>query len=84
MARSRAAQDSRLVKVVLTVKGRHALETLRCDEQDVMATVFRRLPVAGRASIVAALEAVQAALEPDQASGDRCCAEPCPPSRLAR
>jgi DNA-binding MarR family transcriptional regulator len=62
VSRARASEDSRFVTVVLTSKGRNALETLRCDEQDVMAKVFRRLPIAGRASIIEALETVQAAL----------------------
>ena len=76
VARARAAPDSRIVTVVLTPKGRNALETLRCDEQDVMAKVFGRLPTAGRASIVEALEAVQSALDSEgDASAEACCAE---------
>ena len=63
VARARAAEDGRQVTVALTPRGRAALETLRCDEQDVMAKIYRRLPVAGRAPIVDALEAVQAALD---------------------
>lgn len=75
VSRARSAGDSRMVTVVLTPKGRNALETLRCDEQDVMARVFARLPTAGRASIVQALEAVQAALVSEGgASTDACCA----------
>ncbi len=75
VARARSAEDSRMVTVALTPKGRNALETLRCDEQDVMAKVFARLPTAGRASIVEALEAVQAALDSQSApSAAACCA----------
>ena len=76
VSRARPAEDSRIVTVVLTPKGRNALETLRCDEQDVMAKVFGRLPTARRSSLVDALEAVQAALESDgDASGEACCAD---------
>ena len=76
VSRARAAADSRIVAVVLTPKGRNALETLRCDEQDVMAKVFGRLPTARRSSIVEALESVQAALESDgDALAEACCAD---------
>jgi DNA-binding MarR family transcriptional regulator len=76
VSRARAAEDSRIVTVVLTPKGRNALETLRCDEQDVMAKVFGRLPTARRGSIVEALETVQAALESEgDSSAEACCAD---------
>jgi DNA-binding MarR family transcriptional regulator len=82
VARARA---SRIVRVVLTPKGRNALETHRCDEQDVMAKVFGRLPTAGRASIVEALEAVQAALDSGGLTADEaCCALDQAPKRAAR
>ena len=79
VARARAAEDSRIVTVVMTPKGKNALETLRCDEQDVMAKIFGKLPVGRRTSIVEALEAVQVALEsqPDAPAGG-CC----PPGNL--
>jgi DNA-binding MarR family transcriptional regulator len=84
VSRARPAEDSRIVTVVLTPKGRNALETLRCDEQAVMAKVFGRLPIAGRASLVEALETVQAALEAgDVASDQACCADE-QPKRAAR
>jgi len=83
VARARATEDSRIVTVVLTPKGRNALETLRCDEQDVMAKVYGRLPAARRDSIVEALEAVQAVLDPDGlATDEACCAPDQPPERL--
>jgi DNA-binding MarR family transcriptional regulator len=78
VARARATEDSRVVTVALTLRGRKALETLRCDEQDIMARVFRRLPTASRGAIVEALEVVQAALAvgaPAPADAP-CCAEP--------
>ena len=83
VSRSRASEDSRIVTVVLTPKGRNALETLRCDEQDVMAKVFRRLPTANRAAIVEALETVQAALDSDDVAAEACCADVAP-KRAAR
>lgn len=84
VARARPAEDSRIVTVVLTAKGKDALQTLRCDEQDVMAKVFRRLPPAGRVSLVEALETVQTALDNgDIASDQACCADEAP-KRAAR
>jgi DNA-binding MarR family transcriptional regulator len=65
--------------VVLTSKGRNALETLRCDEQDVMSRVYRRLPTAERASLIEALEVVEAALDSGEvAAEEACCAGPAP------
>jgi DNA-binding MarR family transcriptional regulator len=84
VARARPAEDSRIVTVVLTAKGKDALETLRCDEQDVMAKVFRRLPATGRAALVDALETVQAALENDVVAADDPCCAADTPKRAAR
>jgi DNA-binding MarR family transcriptional regulator len=84
VARARPAEDSRIVAVVLTTKGKDALETLRCDEQDVMAKVFRRLPAPGRASLVEALETVQAALDNDVVASDQACCADESPKRAAR
>jgi DNA-binding MarR family transcriptional regulator len=84
VSRARAAEDSRVVTVVLTPKGRNALETLRCDEQDVMSRVYRRLPTAERVSLVEALEAVESALDSGEvAAEEACCAAPAP-KRAAR
>ena len=85
VSRARSEEDSRFVTVVLTSRGKTALKTLRCDEQDVMAKVFRRLPPAGRAAIVEALETVQAALDCDGVtSAEACCADEAAPKRAAR
>ena len=85
VSRVRSAEDSRFVTVVLTSKGKHALETLRCDEQDVMARVFRRLPPTGRAAIVEALETVQAALASDGVTSvEACCVDEATPRRAVR
>jgi len=84
VSRARSPGDSRIVRVALTPKGRNALENLRCDEQDAMARVFARLPTAGRASIVEALEAVQAALDAKSgASAEACCAPNAPAAKRA-
>jgi DNA-binding MarR family transcriptional regulator len=74
VTRARSAQDSRIVAVALTAKGRQALQTLQCDEQDVMAKVYRRLPASKRTSLIEALEAVHGALEGDHVSTQPCCA----------
>jgi len=84
VSRARATEDSRIITVVLTPKGRNALETLRCDEQDVMAKVFGRLPMAGRTSLVEALEKVQAALEADDVASDQACCADEQPKRAVR
>ena len=85
VSRVRSEEDSRFVTVVLTSKGKSALENLRCDEQDVMAKVFRKLPTADRSSIIQALEAVQAALDSDGVASDAaCCVDEAPTKRAAR
>jgi DNA-binding MarR family transcriptional regulator len=84
VARGRAAGDSRIVTVALTPKGRNALETLCCDEQDVMARVFGRLPSAERAALVQALEAVDHALCSDVGASDEACCATDAPKRAAR
>jgi DNA-binding MarR family transcriptional regulator len=84
VARARATGDARFVTVVLTARGREALVTLRCDERDVMAKVFGRLPGARRASIVEALEAVEVALQSDHGPGSEACCAPDVCKRAAR
>jgi DNA-binding MarR family transcriptional regulator len=85
VSRVRSEEDSRFVTVVLTSKGKGALETLRCDEQDVMAKVFRRLPAADRGAIVEALEALRAALDSDGVAAEAaCCVDEAPAKRAAR
>lgn len=84
VARARPPEDSRIVTVVLTPKGRNALETLCCDEQDVMAKIFDRLPTARRAAIVQALETLETALHADRATGGVACCAPDAPKRAAR
>ena len=84
VSRVRSEEDSRFVTVALTSRGRNALKTLRCDEQDVMAKVFRRLPATHRAAIVEALETVQAALDDGVTSVEACSVDEAPPRRAVR
>jgi DNA-binding MarR family transcriptional regulator len=74
LARARDGEDGRVVKVKLTAKGRRALETLRCDERDVLRDVYARLPAAERSGAVRALELLRSCLETADASGAACCA----------
>ena len=74
LARARDGEDGRVVKVKLTRKGRRALETLRCDERDVLRDVYDRLPAAERSGTVRALEVLRSCLETTGADGAACCA----------
>lgn len=73
--RARHPNDSRVVTVALTRKGANALETLRCDERDVMAKLYTRIPAGSRATALRALELVQIALEPEVEATAGCCAD---------
>lgn len=83
VARSRHPEDSRVVTVALTRHGKEALETLCCDEADVMAKVLQRLPAAERPGVVEALELLRTALESDARAG-ACCADDSATKRVAR
>jgi DNA-binding MarR family transcriptional regulator len=81
--RARRSDDSRVVTVVLTRKGATALETLRCDEKDVMGKLYGRLPTANRAAALQMLELLHVALDSDADAEDAvCCGEP-PAKRTA-
>jgi len=84
VTRSRHPEDSRVVTVALTRHGKEALETLCCDEEDVMAKVYQRLPAAGRSGVVEALELLRSALESDVAGAAACCADDAATKRAAR
>jgi len=60
--------------VSVTTKGRRALETLRCDERDVLEDVYERLPVGDRPKVVKALELLRTCLDESGASAAACCA----------
>jgi DNA-binding MarR family transcriptional regulator len=78
VSRARRHDDSRIVMVILTRKGTTALETLQCDEKDVIARLYQRIPSASRSSVVEALELVLIALAPSDEEQVACCPDPQP------
>jgi DNA-binding MarR family transcriptional regulator len=76
-SRSRHPDDSRVVTVALSPRGKQALETLRCEEEDVMAKLYQQLPAAQRPGVLEALELLRAALEKG-AGAASCCADVTP------
>jgi DNA-binding MarR family transcriptional regulator len=80
LLRARSAEDARVVQVRLTAKGKRALESLRCDERDVLEDVYQRLPPAERPVILKALEALQSCL--GESAGVPCCS-PARPGKSA-
>jgi len=81
LTRARDAEDGRVVTVKLTAKGRRALDTLRCDERDVLRDVYDRLPARERSGTIRALAILRDCLETTtEASGAACC----PPAPAAR
>ena len=77
LLRSRSEKDGRIVEVMLTPKGKRALNTLRCGERDVLGDVYDRLSPAERPRIVKALETLSACLVKTD-GGAACCAPPAP------
>jgi len=73
LLRARSAEDGRIVYVKLTPKGKRALETLRCEERDVLKDVYQRLPVAERPSVIKALEVLQGCLARSEGAAEACC-----------
>ena len=80
LSRSRSAEDGRVVHVGITPKGKRALESLRCDERDVLAGVYERLPAHERPKVVKALEALRTCLERPEGAAAACC----PPAAVRR
>jgi MarR family transcriptional regulator, organic hydroperoxide resistance regulator len=74
LLRSRSSEDGRVVYVGITAKGKRALETLRCDERDVLEGVYERLPPAERPKVVKALEVLRTCLEEAENAEPACCA----------
>jgi DNA-binding MarR family transcriptional regulator len=74
--RARSAEDARVVHVRLTTKGRRALETLRCDERDVLTGVYQSLSAAERPGVLKALEILRSCLGESGTTAAACC----PPS----
>jgi DNA-binding MarR family transcriptional regulator len=83
LTRARSSEDGRVVHVRITPKGKRALETLHCEEQDVLESVYERLPVNERPGIVKALEALHGCLGAADATGAACCA-PTPIRKVTR
>lgn len=73
LLRARSAEDARVVHVRLTTKGKRALETLRCDERDVLTSVYESLPAAERPGVLKALEVLQSCLGASGTTGAACC-----------
>jgi DNA-binding MarR family transcriptional regulator len=83
LSRSRSAEDGRKVHVAISAKGKRALESLRCDERDVLADVYERLPAAQRPRVLQALEALRTCLD-EPACNDADCCPPVPIRKDAR
>ncbi len=73
--RTRSAEDGRVVVVKLTPKGRRALKTLRCDEEETFEKLYERVPAATRPQVIEALEVLDECLS---STGDRPCCTPGP------
>jgi DNA-binding MarR family transcriptional regulator len=76
LSRSRSAEDGRVVYVKLTPRGKKALETLQCEERDVLKDVYERLPADERPKVIRALQVLHDCLDGSDAAGAACC----PPS----
>ncbi len=76
LLRARSAEDGRIVHVELTAKGKRALNTLRCEEREVLSDVYERLPPSDRPKVLKALESLSSCLEKTQ-NGEACC-QPAP------
>src|SRR3954451_15083434 len=74
-ARTRSAEDGRVVTIKLTAKGRRALDTLRCDEEDTFGKIYETVPAAARPQLVKALAILDGRLNgaPSAAGDDPCC-----------
>jgi DNA-binding MarR family transcriptional regulator len=79
LRRSRSAEDGRVVNVDISAKGRRALDTLCCDERDVLGEIYHRLPAAERARVTQSLEVLRTCLE--SPAPDAAC---CTPARLRK
>jgi DNA-binding MarR family transcriptional regulator len=72
LLRARSAEDGRIVHVELTAKGKRALNTLRCEEREVLSDVYERLPPSERPKVLKALESLSTCLERTE-NGEACC-----------
>jgi DNA-binding MarR family transcriptional regulator len=62
LLKRRDEADGRAVRLVLSSKGKAALNTLQCGEEEVLSAIFDRLLPQDRVGIIRALEKVDAAL----------------------
>jgi DNA-binding MarR family transcriptional regulator len=67
VAKRRAKDDGRAVRLVLTSRGRTALDALQCGQKEVLSGVFDRVPAAERAPAIRALRVVEWALTGEDA-----------------
>jgi DNA-binding MarR family transcriptional regulator len=81
--RARSAEDGRVVTVKLTAKGRRALESLRCDEEETFQRIYEAVPPATRLQIVKTLQILDECLTAANTNEAPCCA-PVPTARLGR
>jgi len=79
--RVRSAEDGRVVTVKLTAKGRRALESLRCDEEETFQKIYEKVSPASRPKILKTLEILDECLS--GADQEPCCA-PAPAARSGR
>jgi DNA-binding MarR family transcriptional regulator len=87
VGRTRSADDGRVVTIKLTAKGRRALDTLRCDEEDTFGKIYETVPAAARPQVVKALAILDASLNGSpNGPGDEPCCGPAParPGRARR
>jgi DNA-binding MarR family transcriptional regulator len=80
LLRARSEQDARVVHVRLTIRGKRALATLRCDERDVLADVYQSVPPVDRPRVLKALEVLHSSLTESEATRAACC----PPAAARR
>ena len=73
LARARDGEDARVVRVRLTAKGKRALESLCCDEREVLQSVYDQLPAGERRKVIEALEVLRASVDASVAPAS-CCA----------
>jgi DNA-binding MarR family transcriptional regulator len=72
LIRAKSAEDGRIVNVRLTAKGRRALETLRCGEQEVFGDLYARLAVKERSRVIKALGVLLTCFE-QAVPAEACC-----------
>jgi DNA-binding MarR family transcriptional regulator len=76
LMKKRDEADGRAVRLVLSSRGKAALATLQCGEEEVLSAVFDQLALEQRTPVLRAMETVHAVLSLEAA---RCCESPLPP-----